>query len=184
MTIDLDRFEALARAATQGPWRKGLSGASIITEHHEQTGRPPYDTETLNFYGGHCISESSYPQDLEYILATQPAVVLQWIAETRIKDAELEAERANVESRDEQLDRWQVTIEQYGSERQGLLAKLRVAVEALVKADKLLREHMRECVNGGPDTCYICGESDKWTDQYEMTIRDATLSAPTGDKVK
>ena len=81
MTIDLDKFEALARAATRGPW-----------------GKRPWDDKRFvvgfidapNIKGQEALSIIVVTSgtinglaNAEYVAALNPVVVLQWIAETR-----------------------------------------------------------------------------------------------------
>lgn len=82
---ELNELEALARAATPGPWDKESSfwnsSFSRCTEY------PPFTVKAKGFdvafcYGKHCT------EDAAYIAAANPAVVLKLIAELRQAKAE------------------------------------------------------------------------------------------------
>jgi hypothetical protein len=93
MTIDLDKLEALARVATEGPWHNAPEDKpcdTVLSNTPTKRGNAfiPDETERA-YYGGFLVCESAAGSDREFIAALNPAVVLQWIAETRDKDAKL-----------------------------------------------------------------------------------------------
>lgn len=47
-------------------------------------------------------------------------------------------------------------------------ARVIVLLDRLAAADSLLRDHERECVNGGPETCYTCRRSNDWRMRGEI----------------
>ena len=76
MTLDLDALEAVARAATPGPWHQGA--------HYIGAGGEPYDPEAV-------VGQASILCDAAHIAAFDPPTVLALI--TRLR----EAERHNVQ---------------------------------------------------------------------------------------
>ena len=76
MKIDLDALEAVARAATPGPWHQGA--------HYIGAGGEPYDPEAV-------VGQASILCDAEHIAAFDPPTVRALI--TRVR----EAERHNVQ---------------------------------------------------------------------------------------
>lgn len=76
MTLDLDALEAVARAATPGPWHQGA--------HYIGAGGEPYDPDAA-------VGQASILCDAEHIAAFDPPTVRALI--TRVR----EAERHNVQ---------------------------------------------------------------------------------------
>lgn len=76
MTLNLDDLEAVARAATPGPWHQGA--------HYIGAGGEPYDPEAV-------VGQASILCDAEHIAAFDPPTVRALI--TRLR----EAERHNVQ---------------------------------------------------------------------------------------
>lgn len=74
MTLDLDHLEAVARAATPGPWRR---------EEYEVL----YNGEgtLLEFNGDEYYCEFSTEEDAEYIATFDPVMVLAMIEALREK---------------------------------------------------------------------------------------------------
>lgn len=86
MTLDLDRLEALARAATPGPWKP--------TDGYEasQAGRHDDDVSVLEDASGDPVIEHVYydghhtivrPRDVQFIAAANPAVILDLVERLR-----------------------------------------------------------------------------------------------------
>lgn len=146
MTIDLDKIEALARAAL--PVSCKVQDGIIPTSAEDETA-------------------------IEYLEATSPTIVLQWIGETR----ELEAERNRLNN---------AAIDQ-SKEASSYADKLRMAVEALEYYQKWCT-----CRGFGDNECgAIIADEFAYTATHKkdcaaLVARTAlaTLSAPTGDKVK
>lgn len=76
MTLDLDALEAVARAATPGPWHQGA--------HYIGAGGEPYDPDAV-------VGQASILCDAEHIATFDPPTVRALI--TRLR----EAERHNVQ---------------------------------------------------------------------------------------
>lgn len=72
MKIDLDALEAVARAATPGPWHQGA--------HYIGAGGEPYDPEAF-------VGQASILCDAEHIAAFDPPTVLTLIAKLREAEA-------------------------------------------------------------------------------------------------
>ena len=77
MKIDLDALEAVARAATPGPWHQGA--------HYIGAGGEPYDPEAV-------VGQASILCDAEHIAAFDPPTVRALI--TRLREAERERDGA------------------------------------------------------------------------------------------
>ena len=75
--LDLDALEAVARAATPGPWHQGA--------HYIGAGGEPYDPEAV-------VGQASILCDAEHIAAFDPPTVRALI--TRIREAEQERDEA------------------------------------------------------------------------------------------
>ena len=75
MTLDLDALEAVARAATPGPWHQGA--------HYIGAGGEPYDPEAF-------VGQASILCDAEHIAAFDPPTVLALIAKLREAEAVIE----------------------------------------------------------------------------------------------
>lgn len=94
MTVDIEKLEALAKAATQGQWRKGKNADDVVADHpagHEQ------DPHEIDYYGGHLVAESISACNREFIAAANPAAVLELIADLKKSRAECEALRKDAE---------------------------------------------------------------------------------------
>lgn len=80
-TIDLDRLEELANSATPGTWRiRTMQGQAGFVQAPRLDPSHPYDIELLG------EDETLYPTreaDLQYVVAVQPQVLKQLIAELR-----------------------------------------------------------------------------------------------------
>ena len=84
MSLNLDDLEAIARAATPGPWHQGA--------HYIGAGGEPYDPEAV-------VGQASILCDAEHIAAFDPPTVRALItrireAETRLREAEAVIARA------------------------------------------------------------------------------------------
>ena len=85
MTIDLDKLEAAAKAATSGPW-------VATKEYANRWGVSPSPTDiypVASVYGHGDLTKIE--ADATYIAATNPAAVLELIR--RLRDAEVDAKR-------------------------------------------------------------------------------------------
>jgi hypothetical protein len=83
--IDLDKLEALAKAATPGPWR--LSEKEIIVySADEQHGYNVHDMKG----GGHEGMLENHKKDAAFIAAANPSAVLALIARVRELETELD----------------------------------------------------------------------------------------------
>lgn len=86
MSVDLDRLEALARAATSGPWKEWLV---TIQESALVSAPAPsvvYFENGTAFHVARCTGWDNREADAAYIAAVSPEVVLALIR--RLKDAE------------------------------------------------------------------------------------------------
>jgi hypothetical protein len=132
-SVDLDKIEALAKAAIAGPWEADTSGHNridlcnnVLFDSHGKSicdslnadlvcVRPEYDEQGVSYFDDGTLAT------FKFIAAINPAVVLQWVAETRAKDVAMKSQihmtEGLLKSRNEVDD------------------KLRVAVEALEKID-------------------------------------------------
>lgn len=79
MTIDLDRLEAVAKAATPGPWNPSPGRALVVS-------RVDISEPVIC----NCLSEqfAQAPKDAAFIAAVSPDVVLELVAELRKAKAE------------------------------------------------------------------------------------------------
>ena len=78
MTIDLDALEALAKAATPGPWEDDML----------YNVRESNDSKCVVVVTKTCTERFPTPNDAAYIAAANPAVVLELVAELRKTRAE------------------------------------------------------------------------------------------------
>lgn len=86
--VDLDRLEALARAATPGPW-EAVSGSEVDPATLWLSGRNTGDGGLLaEFYDGAAFSAGPRAEaNAHYAAAADPATVLALIAELRAEKA-------------------------------------------------------------------------------------------------
>lgn len=79
--VDLDQLEKLADAATPGTWAvRSMRGMTSFIQAPRIDPKHPYDIELLG------EDETLYPTreaDMQYIVAVQPKVLKQLIAEVR-----------------------------------------------------------------------------------------------------
>ena len=90
---DLDRLEALARAATPGPWRRGADLRAVITDYRDENGNSSADNYVRGgwvktIFRVHSAAWRPIGQqvsDLDFCAAANPSTVLRLIAECRRK---------------------------------------------------------------------------------------------------
>lgn len=80
--------DALDAGPTEGEWKSGAAGGSIVSDRHVEHG--PNGCDCVQYYGGHLIAESIAKRNLEFIAACNPAAIRALLADL---DAKTEALR-------------------------------------------------------------------------------------------
>lgn len=71
--------EALEAGPTEGEWRRGNAGASVVSDQHVEHG--PIGCDCVEYYGGHLIAESINGRNLAYIAACNPSAIRALLAD-------------------------------------------------------------------------------------------------------
>ena len=71
--------EALEAGTTEGEWRRGNAGASIVSDQPVEHG--PLGCDCVEYYGGHLIAESINSRNLAYIAACNPSAIRALLAD-------------------------------------------------------------------------------------------------------
>jgi hypothetical protein len=160
MTIDLDRIEQLARAATPGPW-----------DNHSVNGDPIESVwlEDGNVVATWAIKEPRFelhaPQareDAAFIAAANPTAVLELVQRLRAG----EAENVQLKTAGMSLNE---TIAKSAPRLSGAIDRMHRA-EAIVR-DLAARPPIQGIYNGGHEvqTCALCGAEGEFQDSLYLT---------------
>ena len=135
MKIDLDALEAVARAATPGPWHQGA--------HYIGAGGEPYDPEAV-------VGQASILCDAEHIAAFDPPTVLALIAKLREAERQRDASEKQVDIRSKdsiaaRIARSNVRAVEEWAATQALVARQTRYIEELERVDSVeLKAKLRE----------------------------------------
>lgn len=78
MTVNLRALENVARAATPGPWRVSKGPGDAVVSDNAQS-----SVTENRYYGGKVVGELLDHNDVAYLIAASPDVVLELIAMIR-----------------------------------------------------------------------------------------------------
>ena len=84
--------EALEAGPTEGEWRRGNAGASIVSDQPVEHG--PLGCDCVEYYGGHLIAESINSRNLAYIAACNPSAIRALLADLDAARAALSEAKA------------------------------------------------------------------------------------------